>query len=480
MDAKEMTLPQEELKPLGILAAYFHTRARLGVDSCVIATAKYETNAGRPLDRTHLFPALEEVVRKNAELGRRVCYETESGKPAWTRLQSLDFNRIVEFLDADSSSLEFILETQFMRGFNLKADLPLWRLAVLSDGTVIYAYDHFMGDGLSGRGFHFSLLSALQTTKPTSEWHSGLIFPRSDVQPIPLVEEIIHIPVPFTWLLSEVLKPINPFYQRRFSRVWSGNPVPKTFKFDVNVRILHVVPEDSARLVKLCRSHHTTVTGALYALVSHIFSRLLHIGQSDAQPYDSIIVHVPVSLRRYTNASPSAICNHVAFYEDMHKLRTPPPTSSMHAHPSLSEFPWKAAAEFSDLLKREAPKTPGILGVLNLLLGSREGPVLAMLGQKRDTTVGISNLGPIPPGAINTPPADVPDSTAQWQMRELLFVQADAPAGSALKVNVTGTPAGGIGITLTWGKESMDEGFADECVEAFKAGLKELTSADAV
>ncbi|EIW55326.1 uncharacterized protein TRAVEDRAFT_23040 [Trametes versicolor FP-101664 SS1] len=102
-----------------------------------------------------------------------------------------------------------------------------------------------------------------------------------------------------------------------------------------------------------------------------------------------------------------------------------------------------------------------MLGVMHTLVGTSERYSRGLLGKKREMTLGISNLGPVPTAAAPTAPAECVRSASGWGIQEMVFAQADATLGAALKINVTGTPAGGLGISLTWGKESLDAEFAD-------------------
>lgn len=494
-----LMLRQEPLRPLGedlsnllpristhpgwtgFLETFFHTRSRIGVDSCVVVAARYQHALGSGLNKLTLFAALEDVIHEHAELGARISVGagpvlSQRGSPTWVRLAFLDLNRIVEFVDADSNSLPTILEVQFMQPFDLDAELPLWRLAILSDGTVVFAFDHVIGDGQSGLAFHLSLLSALQKARGPSAGHSGSVIARRDVALLPPVEGAMLVPVPLTKLLSEVNKAINPYHRRRRAAVWSGNPVPRAFKFGVHVRILLLSADETAHLVRQCRAHQTTVTGALYALIAHIFARLLRTSDESKSKFTSTGVFVPVSLRRYTGAPPTAICNHVSYYQDIHSLPVLPSCPPSTAYPTPSDFPWLAAARFSKTLKREAPHTPAMLGVMHTLVGAGERYSRGLLGKKREMTLEISNLGPVPAAAAPIAHLECGGSASGWSIQEAIFAQADATLGAALKINVTGTPVGGLGISLTWGKESLDEEFAEACVAAFVAGLKELAS----
>ncbi|KAI0764615.1 alcohol acetyltransferase [Trametes elegans] len=434
--------------------------------------ARYEGGGGR-LTRSTLFCALEEVVREHAELAARLRADEPGSKPSWYRLQSINFDRIVEFLDVNSRKLESVLEAQFLRSFDVNVDLPLWSLSVLTDATVIFAYDHALGDGQSGLGFHLSLLAALRKVKESPE-HSGVVLLANNTAPmLPPVEDAMDVSASLPRILHEVWKAIDPLSRLKRDTTWTGNPVPPEFKFDTNVRILQLSPEETARLVRLSRAHDTTVTGTLYALVAHALSRLLPESPK-TRHYKSLSVLIPVSLRRYTGAPPTAICDHVSIYQTKCPLpASPRPNTKPEADP-LADFPWAAAARLSHALKRAVPRTPATVGVMKALLRKHERFLRGGLGKKRETTVEISNLGPVAPSPRAIAGDAGGDAAGRWEIKETLFAQADGTLGGALKVNVAGSPSGGMGIALTWGKEAMDGAFAESLVEAFTRGLDGL------
>ncbi|KAI0656906.1 alcohol acetyltransferase [Cubamyces menziesii] len=460
------------LRKAGVLEAFFHARSKLGVDNCVVVAAKYESNTARVLDKPTLFAAIQEVINENPVLAARLTERGPNGTtcdPVWVRLPFLDLNHIVSFLDVDSSDLESLLAKEFTRPFELDVDSPLWRVAVLTDGTVMYTHEHSMGDGQSGLAFHLAILSALEKLPETASHSGEVVIP--DVPLRPALEEAMPITAPVSKIFKEVNQAINPFAARKRNAIWTGNPVGKTYKRGVNIRVIRLSPEDTASLLRLCRKNGATLTGALYALITHIIAQELYAGPDPKGKLNSVVMFVPISLRPHTSAPPTAICNYVSYYQDVYPL--PVPTrASKHSYPSPDRFAWKSAASFSATLKREAPKAPAAIGVMKALIGSRENYSLGLLGKKRETTVEISNLGAAKP----VQPTPGVSATPKWTIPEAVFAQADSTTGAAFKFNVVGAPAGGLGISVTCGLEAVDEEFAEKVIDAFAEGLKALAS----
>jgi hypothetical protein len=105
-----------------------------------------------------LFPALRTLVETHASLGLRL--DEAAGNVYLVRLPVVDLSRVVEFSAKDD--LQEAYESQLARGFETQTDLPLWRVEVLADNTVIFAVHHAVCDGMSLIVFPPSLLRALQ------------------------------------------------------------------------------------------------------------------------------------------------------------------------------------------------------------------------------------------------------------------------------------------------------------------------------
>lgn len=460
----------------GVLEQYAYVRTELGFDTCVIVAARYERSTGLPLDRDTLFSALENVINHHTALAS--CLVSVSlvnggvqARPrSWMLLPSIDLDAMVTFCDSGAGLLGSVIETQLSLPFDLDAQRPLWRVTVLPDGTVVFAYDHAMGDGQSGLAFHLHLLAALQTVQDNPPRHEGVIV----VNPInaslaPLLEDLTALPAPFTRVVHEVFDALNPFSRRKRASTWTGYPVSKDPGLRVHVRILHLSAQETTRIVQRCRENGATVTGALYTVAAHVLAHLLNRGGGRPR-YEWIDVAVATSLRRFVGVSPATICNCVSGYAALHHLPALRP-------PATPASPWEHAHAFSATLAREAPQSPALIGVLRRLFGQDyEGFFRGQLGKKRAHSLEISNLGRVPP-PFAAQPATRQGNATEWKIRETVFAQANGGLGAALKVNVTGTPEGGLGLTITWGVGAVDGELAEDFVMGLAEGLKELACA---
>ncbi|KAI0642286.1 alcohol acetyltransferase [Trametes meyenii] len=476
-----------EKKPLrepGRLESYYEARARLGFLGWVVVSARYQHRDGGTLDRSTLFTALERVVHGHVALTARLdsngSASDEIGAPVWVRLPVVDLNKIVEFHDEDSSKLENILETFYASPISYSEDVPPWKLFVLRDGTVSFAYEHTFGDGQSGIAFHVALLSALHQIQAPPAKHSGILtaFP-DDATLVAPIEERMDVSVPISTIVEQVSKVFLPSFMRKdTTQTWTGEPVPASAVYGMTIRILQYSPADASRLLQLSRAHGTTATGTLHTLALIVLTRLLR-ARPDTKHYTSIATNVPISLRRFTGTPPTAFCTHVSALRDTYPfLVTEGGEDRDHgAAMSADKFPWDRAVAFTTALKREAPRSGTMVGTLKLLFGKYDGYLLGQLGKKRSGGLELSNLGPFPVDKVEKPPAGA--WGAGWSASEVVFAQADPTLSCALVINAAGAPDGGLGLVVSWGKGAVDMGLAQEFLTEFKAGVQALiASAD--
>ncbi|KAI0642282.1 alcohol acetyltransferase [Trametes meyenii] len=442
----------------------------------VVVSAQYQHNAGAALDKPTLFSALEQVVYAHPALTVRLATCTASQQPqspaqnpaVWKRLPSIDLNRIVEFHDSDAQQLERLLEDILSAPIEHADDVPLWKLWVLRDGTVVFAYEHTIGDGQSGVAFHIALLSALRRLQvPVSE-HPGILadYPE-DAALAPPLEKCMKLSLSFNGVIREVVKSRLPGSLRKDSKAWTGERIPKRVDFRTTVRILQYSSEEAQRLVRLSRAHNTTLTGTLHTLILVILSRLIY-GLPDAERYTSVASFVPISVRRFAGTPSTAICNHASGFSAYHPLFPQGGTNSDEAI-STTTFPWDRAASVSATLKREAPRSGQFAALLRLLFGKYDKHIRSQLGKKRGVGFELSNLGPFP--------VDIVSGQGPWTASRVIFVQSDATAGGAIVVNAAGAPDGGLGLTVTWGKASVQDALAQKFFDGFKDGVKALLAA---
>ena len=106
-------------------------------------------------------------------------------------------------------------------------------------------------------------------------------------------------------------------------------------------------------------------------------------------------------------------------------------------------------------------------------LGMSESYWTGTLGKKRKGAFEISNPGRFPP------PQKAEDGATTWAISNLYFAQCDAVSGSALKVNVVGSPTGTVNVAFTWGPGALEDTLVETVIGELKASLASILATSA-
>ncbi|KAJ6581878.1 alcohol acetyltransferase [Mycena capillaripes] len=430
------------LRAIGLLERFHTTRHFLGLDSCVVASAKYVTQDRLPLTKDIIFPALREVIKTHPPLCVKLKNE-RSWNASFTRLQTIDFSGIVEFRDNDS--LQTALESQLAQGFDTDADLPLWRIQVLADNTIIFAIYHVIGDGLSTIAFHGSLLRALRNV--TTGDASSLVRIPDTIFLSPPIEAVTTVWPSLFKIFDEVYKIFAPKSWTGARSAWSGNPVPTAgSSLKTHVHLVSIPAQDVTAFCAICRTHRATLTSAFYVLTVATISRML---VNDSR-YKTISSGVAISLREVAGIRRDAICDYVSAHY------TYPP-----ANPNFS---WTAAERYATKLRQQKIKARENVGLFRLLFGNYVPYMRGHLGTERDRGFVISNLGRF----------DAPAVEGSWNIVNTVFAQCDVVIGAAFKINVVCDPSGAVNIALTSGNQNIDNSFVESFMFQFRDAFYDL------
>ncbi|KAJ6592866.1 alcohol acetyltransferase-domain-containing protein [Mycena capillaripes] len=440
------------IRRLGMMERYHATRHFLGMDACVVTSARYTTPEGTVLTKELLFPALRVVIEAHALLGVRFDGRDDALDVAYLRLPSVDLTRVVEF--SENCDLQDALTKQVRRFEDTQGDLPLWRLEVLPDNTVILAIHHGIGDGMSSAAFHTSLLQALQ--KPALQtFSSSVVVP--DIRLLPPIEDVTDVRPSLFAILGVLYQMFFPWSETNTS--WTGRPVPTDIALQTHVRLLSFEPWEAKAFSDICRSHNATLTAAIHELTVCVLSRLLTADpSSDSAKSKTVSINVPVSLRDAAGVGFGEVCNY---------------TSSAYLYPPLhSEFSWAGAARVAGELRVQKMKSRERLGMVRWVAGDFTRFMKGQLGMKRGYGVIISNLGrfqPVGEGKKLTVPEE-----KSWTIGDIFFNQCDSLAGAALALNVVSDPAGQLNIGITWGDKSLDVAFVEAFIAMFREAFHAL------
>ncbi|KAK0501421.1 alcohol acetyltransferase [Armillaria luteobubalina] len=338
------------------------------------------------------------------------------------------------------------METQFLRPFDTSSEAPLWRLVILDEKIVVFAWHHCIGDGLSGFAFHRTLLKALQQTQRQDI--GSLVQVPLTAKFLPTIESVVNVSPPLMNVLWEILNILLPTSWTPRATAWTGNPVGHTPDTTTRVRIMQFSALDMARFHEECRSQSATVTSTLYALTISVLSRIIQ-DMEHLEKYKTIAASIPISLRSLTGATEEDMCECV---------------STHHTYPAFQpEFSWRLASKYASALREQKTASPPAVGMLGYLFGRYVPYFTGKYDSKRDRGLEISNVGRIVTSRDDT-----------WDIGDMWFAQCDSYVGSALKLNVVGTPSGSLTLTVTGGRNATEDTFVDAFTSLFEARFAEI------
>ncbi|KAJ7195853.1 alcohol acetyltransferase [Mycena rebaudengoi] len=433
------------LRPVGLFERFHSTRHFLGLDSCVVLSAQYIHTEGSTLDQEIVFSVLSKVIGAHPALGVRLDGETTS-KPFFARLETIDLSAVVQF--SETARLEDALKRQLAQRFDTSADLPLWRVEVLKDNTVILALHHAIGDGLSGVAFLSSFLEALQEAQPSGT-STSVTIPET-LAMLPPLEALTSLWPSWRKIFTEILALFAPTSWMPSGSAWTANSVSNlTPALNPCIRLLAFSATDMKAFLAACRSHSATVTSTFYVLAVAALSHCLD-ASPDVSHYKTLSTHVAVSLRTVAAAPATAMGDY---------------NSSHHAYPPrAAEFSWADATRYAAELQRQKYVSREEVGMLYFLFGNVTGWMKGRLGKKRGSTFELSNAGRVA--------AQV--GLGPWSIGAMAFAQCDVVIGSAVKMNAIGDPTGAVHVTVTWGEANIDRTFVESFIARFQEGFRAL------
>ncbi|KAF5355363.1 hypothetical protein D9758_006114 [Tetrapyrgos nigripes] len=449
------------LRSPGLLESYHLVRHGLGIDTCILSAAKYvHPDPDRySLSQQLLFPALRSIIPQHPILCVRASDERVS-PIHFIRLDTIDLSEIVRYVDQSFQHLEEVIEFELAKPFDTTRDVPLWRITVLNDNTIIFAYHHGIGDGMSSLAFHRTLLRALRAQNQTLDSFIQKVFVPKDITLVGASDQLTDVSPSWAEVIRAVLGLFIPPSWTSAAKSWTANDVPAQIPpLQAHARIIQVAARDAQRLLEVCRTHNATITSALHSLMISSLSNILQ--NSSYLPLitnkSTLSSSIPVSLRFQTGVSKDAVCNH--------------PSMIFVTSPIQPQFSWSDASALATTLRTESRTCKSQLGLLRLLFGDYAGFFKGKLGKKRQATFELSNIGRF---ELDDHDNDNEQRGPSWEIQDLVFAQCDVVVSAAIKVNVASAPSGNMAICVTWGDCAVDSQLVDMFIEKLKHQISDL------
>ncbi|KAF5374355.1 hypothetical protein D9758_004733 [Tetrapyrgos nigripes] len=450
-----------ELRSPGLLESYHLVSHGLGMDSCVLSAAKYVHPDPDifSLCQQLLFPALHSIIPQHPIL----CVRASDARVSpihFIRMDTIDLSKIVRYLDQSSQHLEEVIESELTKPFDTTRDVPLWRLTVLNDNTIIFAFHHGIGDGMSGLAFHRTLLRTLRAQNQKPDSFIQKVFVPKDITLVGASDQLTDVSSSWSQVIRAVLDLFIPSPWTSAAKSWTGNDVPVQIPpLQAHARIIQVAARDAQRLLDVCRAHEATITSALHSLMISSLSNILQ--NSSYLPLvtnkSTLFSGIPVSLRFQTGVSKDAICNHLSMI--------------FVTSPIQPQFSWSEASALATTLRTKSRTCKSEVGLLRFLFGNYAGFLKGNLGKKRQTTLELSNIGRF---ELDDHEDDNEKRGPSWEIQDLVFAHCNVTMGAAIKLNVASAPSGNMAICVTWGDCTVDSQLVDMFIERLKHQISDL------
>lgn len=456
--------------PTGMLERFHITRRELGLDACVIVCATYSSAAGSKLDGPTVLRALKKVVLDHAALCVRIDIRPAE-VPRFVRLPTIDLKNIVAFTEVSEQPLEELIRDQGARAFDTKSELPLWRLLVQAEETVIFVYHHAIGDGLSGIAFHRAFRTALNEVSEGDGPLDTVVSTQPGMSLVPPVEQLVDVTVSWKKFLQTIYDTFAPMRWKSAYVTWTGNPIATVPNLKANVRLRKIDADTANALLSLCREHECTFTTFLHTLGILVLSHLItqRYPQVFGKEHTRFAVSIPVSARRFTGVSDLSIAEQISGYST-----NPCIDRFIEKYPPTREtFPWTTSAKLRKSIQHDLKDTLQLIGIMGYMatLGIWEKYLLGQLGQKRGHTLELSNVGAMP-----RENSDEAARAAKWEADDVYFAQNNVVLGPAIAITVAGSPSGSIQIGYTWGSEVVDDALVESFIEELHGGIESIMS----
>ncbi|KAH6889781.1 alcohol acetyltransferase-domain-containing protein [Thelonectria olida] len=238
----------------------------------------------------------------------------KSKRPAWAKIDSIDLAqhiewRAVEGVEKYGGIRKDVIVRQLDTRFESLATRPGWRLVVLKleyDNTleVMFTWNHCNTDGTGGKIFHQTLLESLNNLKekpdgPSLENHiwKTTVSAQTMMPPQNVIAKYKLTPGYTATTIWKELKP--PVFAGK-AEFASWGPFKLTPR-ETQIRTLSIDNDTLQKVLAVCRSHKTTLTGLLHGIA--------FVSLAPQLPEDQVAAMMggtPLNLRRFIKANPPA------------------------------------------------------------------------------------------------------------------------------------------------------------------------------
>jgi hypothetical protein len=428
---------------------------------------------------------LKYCIDKHAAL-TVVVRDNHTEKSFYERVPTINLNNHIQVVQDDAlGDKELVLDETTKIEQHLLSILrvpwpsagPSWRVVTLplsaseSSGRsrclITFVYSHALGDGISGLAFHHTLLEAF---RKSSDGGKSMLHTTPDRELSPAFDTPERLPISWNYLLAPLLGALLPTWLGKIlglkasvasndAGTWTGPPmfVNPNDPAATRIKLLEIGNADVAKALSVTRKHGAKLTAVMHQLII----RALDKAVLDPN-VTNWLSHTAVNMRPAVGTSDYEMGLFV--------------TGCFHPHPRvsgsslLSEEDWAAARLMTEKLAESATVTQDQpIGLLRYVPSIRKW-TLGKIGQQRDGSYDVSNLG-----AFSDVQGDSKSEGRRCELTKMVFSHSTSPIAEPLVISAVSVKEGSLVFSVGWTPSALGlpEASEDEFVEEICASLRE-------
>jgi hypothetical protein len=463
-------------------------REDLGLYNSVLVGGIYEfEDTEDDLTKPQLFiEPLKYCIDKHAALTVTVR-DSHTEKAFYERTPTIDLSNHIQIVQDNSiGDKELVLDemTKIEQHFLSILRVPWassasspWKVVILplspseSSGRnrylITFVFSHALGDGISGLAFHHTLLEAFRKSTDVGK---SMILITQDRELSPPFDTPERLPISWSYLLAPLLGVLLPKWLGKLlglkasvasnnAGTWTGSPILVNTKDPAATcfKLLEIDNADVTKALNLARKHGAKLTAVIHQLII----RALDNAVTDPN-VTNWLSHTAVNMRPAVGTSDNEMGLFVTGCFQSH----PRVGGSSH----LSEQDWAAARSMTEKLAESATVTKNQpIGLLRYAPSIRKW-ILGKIGQERDGSYDVSNLG-----AFSDVQGDSMSEGVRCRLTKMIFSHSTDPMAEPLVISAVSVKGGSLVFSVSWtlGALGLPKSFENEFVEGICASLRE-------
>jgi hypothetical protein len=433
------------------------SRESLGLYHALVVGAVYEDPNDAYVDTLDTFCRSLKCCIDEHPYMSVVVEGAETDKSFFRRVPTIDLDKHIAILDRysgddDLSRIEELLATNLDVPF--PNGIPPWRILILPlqrGHLVAFCYSHTIGDGLTGRAFHRTLLETLQHSSNTAGFAPHIVETPDRTLPGPF-DTAERLPISWNFLLSPILSLVLPKFLATYAGLrtsgstidggtWTGSEIPQAGSinyFHSKVKLREICAPIFENILRTVKAHDARLTGVFEEAIVRAMSQVL-----PDRNITNFVSQTAINMRKSIGVPDDEGGEFASGCYIIHPRRNPTET--------FSEEHWEASRSSSHKLAESASTLQDqTIGLLRYLPSIRKW-TMSKLGQRRDCSFEVSNIGAFEPRD------QVSFSGLGARITRMVFAQPGQIISAPMAFNLVSVKGGSLVYTVSWQSGALDD-----------------------